>query len=270
VLIHSSWDNSTDNYIEQAYLSAKPPHSHGSEIDLGQFVTSAGAEVIESMTNWNYSHSLLFAWAIPYYHFGIRSSVPVTKSWTAGVQIVNGWNNVVANNGGVTVGLTSAYTKPKYTWSANYYTVPANTDTQKGYKNLIDTTLLLTPISKFNAYINYDYVRDNMPAFDETPAASLHYQGIAFAAREQVSAKGAIAARYEYFADGQGLSTATDQNLQEFTGTYEYKWMSGLLTRAEFRRDWSDVDFFHKGNTGLVKAQTTATIGLIAFFGPKR
>ena len=33
----------------------------------------AGAEVIETHSNWNYSRSLLFAWAIPYYHMGLRA-----------------------------------------------------------------------------------------------------------------------------------------------------------------------------------------------------
>lgn len=270
VLYHSSPDNATDNYIEQAFISAKPPHSHGMEIDLGQFTSSAGAEVVETMNNWNYSHSLLFAWAVPYYHFGVRTSLPATKAWTVGLQLVNGWNNVVANNGGVTVGLTSAYTKTKYTWNVNYYTGPSNNDTQKGYRNLIDTTLLLTPTAKFNAYINYDYGQNRTPAQYDSPSASPHWQGIAFAARQQLTAKNAVAARYEYFDDNQGYSTGTAQDVQEFTGTYEYKWTSGILTRAEIRRDWSSTDFFHKGNTGLVRAQTTATIGFIAFFGPKR
>jgi hypothetical protein len=58
-LIHSSSDKSTDNYIDQAYISATPPKMHGTEIDFGQFVTSAGAEVIPAMGNWNYSRSLL-------------------------------------------------------------------------------------------------------------------------------------------------------------------------------------------------------------------
>ena len=270
-LYHSSRDTSTDNYIEQAFLSTKPGHTHGTEIDFGQFVTSAGAEVVETTLNWNYSHSILFAWAIPYYHFGIRSSTPVTNTWTAGVQVVKGWNNVNLSDGGATIGLTSALTKPKYTWSANLYTGPANVYGEKNYKNLIDTTLLLTPTSKFSAYINYDYMHQNStPVVSGSVTTSLHYQGVAFAAREQVSAKGAFAARYEYFADGEALSTGFNQNLQEFTGTYEYAFLPGLITRAEFRHDWSDVDFFHKGNSGLVRAQTTATLGLIAFFGPKR
>ena len=57
-------------YLEQAYLSLKPPKAKGFELDFGKFVTSAGAEVIEAMSNWNYSRSLLFVNAIPYWHFG--------------------------------------------------------------------------------------------------------------------------------------------------------------------------------------------------------
>lgn len=273
-LMHSASDKDTDNYIEQAYISAKPNKTHGAEFDFGQFVTSAGAEVIEAKDDWNYSRSLLFAWAIPYYHFGLRTSMPVTKSWTAGVQVVNGWNNVVDNNGGVTIGLTSALTKPKYAWALNYYTGPENTDTQKGYRNLIDTTVTLTPTPKLSAYINYDYGQNRTPSSlvgeESVPARSPHWQGVAFVARGQITGKAALVGRFEYFNDNQGFSTGTAQTLKEFTATYEYKWLSGLLTRVEYRRDWSDADFFHKGDTGMVDAQSTLTGGLIAFFGPKR
>jgi hypothetical protein len=272
-LMHAASEKDTDNYIEQAYISYAPAKTHGSEFDFGQFVTSAGAEVIPAMSDWNYSRSILFAWAIPYYHFGLRTSTPFTKTWSAGLQVVNGWNNVVANNGGVTVGLTSALTKPKYAWSLNYYTGPQNYDTQKGYRNLVDTTLLLTPNAKFNAYINYDYGQNRSPASvsggTTVPASSAHWSGVAFAAHEQITGKVALAGRYEYFNDNAGFSTGTAQDLQEFTGTYEYKWAQGLLTRAEYRRDWSNAAFFHKGDTGMVDAQSTLTVAFIAFFGPK-
>jgi len=46
----------------------------------------AGAEVIESNANWNYSRSLLFSWAIPYYHMGFRATE--TKGhFTGGFQL---------------------------------------------------------------------------------------------------------------------------------------------------------------------------------------
>jgi hypothetical protein len=295
------------NYIEQAYISVKPPKAKGFELDFGQFVTSAGQEVIETMSNWSYSHGLLFTDAIPYYHFGIRTSMPLTKTWTAGVQVVNGWNNVTDNNGGVTIGLTSSLVKPKYTWNTNYYVGPENSGltppsyagTQKGYRNLIDTTLLLTPNAKFNMYVNYDYVQNHTPAIPayssyETSAmvaSSRHVQGVAVSAREQITPNAAIVARYEYLAD-QGpssavtfggsspyatIGTGTKQKLNEFTATYEYKWVYGLLVRAEYRVDLSNVNVFNYGNDASIgsgaptkSSQNTATLGIIAFFGPKR
>jgi hypothetical protein len=82
-LIHATdvaaQENKGLRYVEQMYAIIKPPNTHGTEIDFGQFVTSAGAEVIESSSNWNYTRSLLFAWAIPYYHFGFKVATPVTK-----------------------------------------------------------------------------------------------------------------------------------------------------------------------------------------------
>jgi len=260
------------DYIEQAFLSLKPPKAKGFELDFGKFVTSAGAEVIESKDNWNYSRSILFAWAIPYYHFGVRTSMPISKVDTIGVQVVNGWNNVTANNGGVTIGLTNALVKPKYTWNLNYYTGPSNTDTQNGYRNLVDTTLLLTPNAKFNAYLNYDYGqnRDGITSTGAGDKNLNHWQGAAIAAREQITGTSALAGRFEFFHDMNGYSTGVAQEVKEFTGTYEYKWVEGLLTRVEYRRDWSDEPFFHKGNTGMVDAQSTLTVGFVAFFGPKR
>src|ERR1035438_2973995 len=49
-------------YFEQAYVDFKPKSWKGVEVDVGEFVTSAGAEVIDVNGNWNYSRSLLFAW----------------------------------------------------------------------------------------------------------------------------------------------------------------------------------------------------------------
>src|SRR5207237_451145 len=74
--------------IEQAFVTFKPPKGKGFQVDFGKFVTSAGAEVIESHSNWNYSRSILFAWAIPYYHFGLRVTQPIGSHFTGGFQAV--------------------------------------------------------------------------------------------------------------------------------------------------------------------------------------
>jgi hypothetical protein len=59
-------------FLKQAYIDVKPAWWKGLEVDFGKFATFAGAEVIETPNNWNYSRSLLFVWCEPYYHFGLR------------------------------------------------------------------------------------------------------------------------------------------------------------------------------------------------------
>jgi hypothetical protein len=263
------------DYIEQAFLSLKPAKAKGFEADFGRFVTSAGAEVIEAKDNFNYSRSLLFSWAIPYTHFGLRTSMPVSKTETIGVQVVNGWNVLTKNNGWATVGLTSAYVKTKATWDLNVYTGPENALPGHGYRNLVDTTVLLTPNAKFNAYINYDWGRNHDAIVGTGKSASGDtkintWQGIALAGHEQFK-QVALAGRYEYFTDPDGFATGTAQHLNEFTGTFEYKvpkLTQTLISRAEFRHDQSDVPFFHQNAKGMVDGQSTVTVGLILVLAP--
>jgi hypothetical protein len=265
-------------YLEQAFVSIKPPKAKGFELDFGKWVTSAGAEVIEAKDNWNYSRSLLFVNAIPYWHFGARTSLPVSKTETIGFQVFNGWNNVSKSNGGVSGAFTSALVKPKFSLFANYLVGPENSNTTSGLRNLIDSTLLLTPPGKVNAYINFDYGmnQDGTYVCGTFPTVTcgdnrLHdWWGAAGAAHIQASAKNAIALRGEYFTDPDGFQTGTQQNLVEGTFTYEYKWVEGALMRVEYRYDASNKNFFNKLASQSTSQQQTLTVAFIAFFGPHR
>jgi hypothetical protein len=66
-------NNTSTQYLKEGYLSYMAPLGKGLQIDFGKYVTPAGAEVIESNQNWNYTRSILFYDAIPYYHFGVRA-----------------------------------------------------------------------------------------------------------------------------------------------------------------------------------------------------
>jgi hypothetical protein len=266
-VIHAT-DKAFDSvrYIEQAYISLKPPKAKGLQIDFGKFVTSAGAEVIETNANWNYSRSLLFAWAIPYYHFGVRTSMPVGKYFTGGFQVVNGWNNVEDNNSGKTVGLTAAFATSKVTWSTNYYAGPEKNGTNVGWRQLFDTTLVLTPRRDISFYINYDYGRDKY-----VDRGAANWNGLAGAARFQLSRVFALAPRIEYFDDSAGFSTGVAQRLAEATVTGEFKLNDYAVTRLEYRHDWSNQRFFDRGGSpAAAKSQDTVLVGIVAAFGPKR
>jgi hypothetical protein len=254
--------------LEQAYVSLKPFKMNGLQLDFGQFVTSAGAEVIESHSNWNYSRSLLFALAIPYYHFGLRVTEPMGKYFTGGVQVVNGWNNIEDNNSGKTIGVVGNFAGKKIAWNNNYYTGPENAGTNKGFRNLYDTTVLLTPKDAFNAYINFDYAQNT--SYVGSKSNTAEWYGLAAAAKFQFG-KGAITPRLEFFNDRDGYETGKPQTLKEFTATYEYRWVEGLLSRLEYRHDWSNQLFYDRGaSQAASKHMDTLTVAFIAYFGPKR
>ncbi len=266
--IISATDKAPDGmkYLEQVYLEFRPSHMHGIQFDVGKFVTSAGAEVIETNANWNYSRSLLFAWALPYYHLGVRATIPVTKTFTTGVQLVNGYNNVKDNNDGKTVGIVGNFTWKKASWFNNFYTGPEKDHTNEGFRNLYDTTLLINPTDKLSAYFNFDFGTDK-----NIGTGRSNWVGFAAAARYQLTKRFAFAPRAEIFKDRDGFSTGTAQTLKEFTLTGEMKLRDGIFSRLEFRRDNSDKPFYDRGNDiAVAHAQTTITLGLVAFFGPKK
>jgi hypothetical protein len=253
-------------YILQAYVSLKPKSWHGVEIDAGEFLSSAGAEVIQTNQDFNYSRSLLFVWAVPYYHTGVRVQYPVGSHFTGSIQVVNGWNNVEPVNKGKTFGFTGAYAWKKVTWSNNYYAGPEHPHTTTGWRNLYDSSIAVTQTDKFTWYLNFDYGHDK----NIRPGAS-QWTGAAAAGRYAIGRKCAVAGRIEVFDDMQGLLTGTAQAVKEFTLTGEYKLEDWLMTRAEFRTDWSNRPFFDKQDQpNGSKVQPTALLGLIAYFAPRK
>jgi hypothetical protein len=71
--------------------------------------------------------------------------------------------------------------------------------------------------------------------------------------------------------DDEGLFSGVDQTLKEFTLTGEYKFADGFVVRGEFRRDWSNEDFFPAPTADTPRShQNTLLVGLIWWFGNKQ
>lgn len=106
-------DNIVD--LQQAYISYIAPIGNGITIDAGKFVTWSGTEVIEASDNDNSSRSILFGYAIPFAHTGIRATYPVFKDkWTVGLGVVNGWDNIQDQNESKTAIFMSNWTPVKW------------------------------------------------------------------------------------------------------------------------------------------------------------
>lgn len=259
------------NHVAQGYLSVKPKGWGGVQMDFGKFYTFAGAELTETYVNWNYSRALLYTNG-PFYHFGARFTKPIGSHFTGGVQLVNGWNNVFDNNSGKTVGLTSALTFSKVAWASSYYFGPENSAVDfetgnfingagKGFRNYFDTNVTVTPSDKFAFYVNYAYGRNNSQPANIT--ADWH----AFAVAGKIGTRKLyFAPRWEIYKDNDGFITGAKQKIKEFTGTLNYEFVPGIMTKFEYRRDWSDVAYFATGSTGFRKNQDTALVGLVMYF----
>jgi hypothetical protein len=271
-MIHAS-DPEADLFenILQAYVTVKPAKLKGLQFDFGKFVTAAGAEVVETHTNWNYSRSLLFSWAAPYYHFGARATMPLNTHFSLGAQLVNGWNNVGDLNSGKTAGVTAALGLSKVAWYNTYYVGPEKPDfdggvKQEGLRHLYDTVLLLTPHPEASFYVNFDYGVDKSKGLGNS-----RWVGIASAARLALNEWFAVSPRIEWFNDADGFNTGVAQKLKEFTCTAELKMKEGFLSRLEYRRDWSNTPFFDRGGIpASFKNQDTLLLGFVAYFGPNR
>jgi len=250
--------------FEQGYLSWLAPLGKGLQFDAGKFVTPAGAEVIEAKDNWNYSRSLLFALAIPYYHMGLRATYNVNDKVAVAGYLVNGWNNAVDNNSGKTFAF-SATVKPnaKFTIVGNFMGGPEQKDDSADKRYLWDGTVTFSATPALSLMVNYDYGKDRLGG------APVNWQGVAAYARYQVLKSWALAPRFDWVDDKDAFMTGTSQTLKEITITSENKIDGGLLARFEFRRDLSDVPFFLKDDGTTVKGQNTFTIGLVYAFATR-
>ena len=243
-------------HIQQAYGSLLTGKV---QWDVGKWVTPIGAEVIESQDNWNYTRSILFGYAIPFYHAGVRATINASPKVTLGAQLLNGWNNGSEINENKTIGV-SATIKPtdKVTWIANYM-VGKETAGSDDNRNLFDTTLTLTVSPKFSLMGNFDYGKES----------DVSWWGIAAYAKLQPKPEWALVGRFEYLDDTDGGFMTFGQKAQTFTLTSDHLIAGSLKARIEYRLDKTDDDFFVDRDGDLKNNQSTITVGLVYVFGSK-
>ena len=260
--------------IEEAYGSYLAPVGKGLQIDIGKFVTNAGAEVIEAKDDFNYSRSLLFQLAIPLYHSGIRLTYSPNDKVTLMGGVINGWNVVNDNNTAKSV-MASITWKPTGSLSVveNYIGGPEQPDNNDNWRQLSDTVVSYTVNPQLSLMANYDYAHDTTaaPAPGLLAGTSVHWQGIAGYLKYQANKYVAISPRVEFFNDPQGFQTAFagGQNLSDATITLEVKPADNFIWRIEYRNDFSSQSPFIN-SSGLAKSnQNLFMVGFLFNFSTK-
>ena len=243
--------------VTQAYASyAKGPLT----AIAGKFVTLAGAEVINSVSNTNYSRSILFGYAIPFSHTGVRLTYAPSDTISLVAGVNNGWDQVSDSNKDKTIelGFTATPTKV-FSLAGSYYggkeladgfAAPLN-QASNGNRQLVDLVATINATDKLTFILNYDNGRqDNALLVGGPTRGTAKWNGLAAYANYQFNDLWRASFRTEYFNDKDGYripvaaGATTGQKWKENTLTLAYIPAKNFEVRGEVRVDTSDQAVF--------------------------
>jgi hypothetical protein len=234
--------------VQQAYLSFAVPTRLPLTIDVGKFVTSAGAEVIEANRNWNYSRSFLFGFAIPFTLTGVRATAALTPRFTLQAMVVNGWDVVFDNNGAKTFGLSLSYAAPTDTTVALNTLAGIETAGNAAPWRLLADLVVTQHVGRADFMLNVDVASEG---------AAGHWYGLAGYGRVVVASHLNLALRGELFSDPNGLRLVAAR-VEEVTLTAGIPIGANAELRAELRADFADQVLFAVGDQ--MKAQQVSLL----------
>jgi hypothetical protein len=260
--------------VQQAYVNFPCPIT-GANIVLGKFVTPFGVEVIESKDNYNISRGVLFNYAIPFTHTGVKLDKSFADGkYTVAGGLVNGWDNMQDNNTGKSlfaqVG-TTVLPKTSILVGGIYGPEQATTtpSIEKNGRSLLDAIVKVTPTDKLTLIANIDYGVEEGAGFEPTASddSTANWAGLGLHANYAFSDTLSAALRYENFDDeGSRLSGgAIHQTVQTYTATLQKKY-NGVTYRAEVRQDLSSDKVFVEDDLTPTDSQTTVGLQVILPF----
>jgi len=248
----------------------------------GRFVTWMGDEVVESNSNWNYSHSLLFNY-IPVWHTGLSVNFAPSSTFNVSGFITDGNNSTSSSNDGKEYGLQAIIT-PSSQWTI---TLNGEFGPEAGnataFNNLGNLTaegiFIFKPDAMWSFGLDAQYGMTSLPS-GSTPS-STSYMGAALYGRDQVASDWAVAVRLEDVMDsgelGYGLYNGTSWvqgSVMEGTLTVEHNFSTNMLVRLEGRYDTNSMPTGVGTATaaasiyanGLSTSQVTGTVGAVLSF----
>jgi hypothetical protein len=234
--------------LQQAFVSYVAPVGAGLRLDVGKFVTHMGYELIEGYDGYNdnYSRSILFGYAIPFTHTGAKVSYPFSDSLSGMLMVANGWDNVIDNNAGKTIGAQLIYKAGPATLYFNGVAGPEQADNSSNWRtvgDLVATASFGPTTVGLNA--DYGFEQDGVVDGETMETSSASWYGVAGYAKYAVSPMFDIAGRAEFFADPDGVRTTfVDTNFFEATLTPSLKLGDLVVLRADLRLDIASEDVY--------------------------
>ena len=283
-VIGSTGTDTADEFdVTQAYVHFA---KGGLMVIGGKYVTLSGAEVIKSPSNANFSRSILFGYAIPFAHTGVRayftpggSAAAPDGKWTFIAGLNNGWDvlkeSVAANAAtdgtiadektlelGVNGSVTKSISVAAVFYSGNESVGAATT----GQRDLLDLVATFNVTDNLSFVLNYDKAEQEKALAGGRTAK---WDGIAGYANYKLSDAWRTSFRAESFDDKDGFRTGVNlgtggQKWKEYTLTLANTPAKNVELRGEVRHDSSNQSSFNQPDGTTKKSQNS--LGLEAIY----
>ena len=230
----------------------------------GKFATLAGAELITTPSNKNYSRAWMFGWG-PYTHTGARATYVVSDKITLIAGVNNGWDQVISTTPTKTTELGLILTPfSMFSLATSYYHgKEAGNTTVVGTRKYLDMLGTITVSDKLNFVFDYGNGRQDDAV---TVGSQAKWNALALYANYQVNDTWRASYRHEAFDDKNGFRSPLAQKLTSNTATVGYAVAPNMELRGEVRFDKSTVNAFLQNDGSTKKNQTSSAIQAVYKF----
>jgi len=269
-VIQSFGEHTHNVDVTQAYLQyATGPLT----VIAGKFVTLAGAEVIASPTNPNFSRSILFGYAIPYAHTGLRATLAASDTVSVVLGVNNGWDDLKDTNSAKTLEIGATYTPSKAlsVAASGYFgreRIGGLVDAgPEGMRSVVDVVGTWSVSDALTLVLNLDWGQQKGVTDGIVAPTDVSWSGVAAYANYTLSDRWKASLRAEYFDDKDGYRTGVAQKWREVTATLAFLPAKSLEIRAELRTDASNQPAFVRDvSYDLLTAEHQDSIALQALY----
>ena len=212
-------------------------------IDAGIMPSHIGFESAVSKDCWTLTRGLL-AENSPYYESGVKLSITPNDQWTIAALVLNGWQRINRPDGNNTPALgTQVMYKPNDRTTLNYSTFvgsdkPDDARLMRVFHNLYG---IFQVSEHFGLTAGFDIGTEQKAK--GKPEVNVWYTPVLIG-RLSLNDQVALAARYEYYSDENGVIIGPDFRTSGYSLNVDYAPRSNALFRVEGRLLQSKNDIF--------------------------
>jgi hypothetical protein len=256
--------------ITQLFVTLNVPTKDGNgwQFKVGKLVTLMGLELIETVSNPNWSEGNQFVYVENFTHTGLEVGRRFSPLLDIQLRVCNGWDRVTAADGNrdvmVRVGLT-----PNANSSLGIIgysgAMEAGSDAMRS-----GVSVLANKKAGANTFwVQADYGTEEANAALPNAAADASWWALGLWVTRDFTSKMGAALRVDYLADTDGFrttsvfglpATGVDHRLWSATATLNIKTWPGALVRPEMRFDSSNFAVFDGSETQVTGAFSVAYV----------